>query len=94
MPWAKNVYWMYSILIKDKFPINRDEVIAKLEREGLKQDHSSILFTHSHLYNKGESFPVSEELSRKGINLPSSANLRKKAVETIVKHIQALSYEA
>ena len=90
MPWAKNVYWMYSILIKDKFQINRDELIAKLEREGIETRPFFYPVHTFPFYNKGESFPVSEELSRKGLNLPSSANLRKKDVETIVECIRSL----
>ena len=36
MPWAKCVYWMYSILAEDKFGINRDELIRLLEEKGIE----------------------------------------------------------
>lgn len=77
-PWAKNVYWMYSILIQDKFGISRDELMNKLELEGIETRtffypiHVQPIYARQY---QGENFPVANELSRKGINLPSGNNL-------------------
>lgn len=77
-PWAKNVYWMYSILIQKNFSIPRDELMKKLELEGIE---TRTFFYPIHVQpvyarqNKEEGFPVADELSRKGINLPSGNNL-------------------
>jgi len=76
--WAKNVYWMYSILIQDSFGISRDELIKKLELEGIETRTFFYPIHVQPIYNKqykGQSFPVADELSRKGINLPSGNNL-------------------
>jgi len=35
--WAKNVYWMYSILLKDDFPLSREEFMNKLADKGISQ---------------------------------------------------------
>jgi perosamine synthetase len=75
MPWAKCVYWMYSILIEDKFGINRDELMERLLEKGID---TRPFFYPMHVmppYKNNERFPVAEELSKKGINLPSSVNL-------------------
>jgi len=92
-PWAKNVYWMYSILIQDSFGISRDELIKKLELEGIE---TRTFFYPMHVQPiyakqfKGQSFPVADELSRKGINLPSGNNLTADQItyicECIKKH--------
>jgi perosamine synthetase len=76
--WAKNVYWMYSILIQDRFGISRDELIKKLELEGIETRTFFYPIHVQPIYAKqyrGQSFPVADELSIKGINLPSGNNL-------------------
>ncbi len=77
-PWAKNVYWMYSVLIQDKFGISRDELMKKLELDGIETRTFFYPIHAQPIYAKqyqGENFPVADELSMKGINLPSGNNL-------------------
>ena len=81
--WAKCVYWMYSILIEDKFGMNRDELMKKLEENGIE---TRPFFYPMHVMpphkNNGK-FPVAEEISRKGINLPSAVGLIRENIERI-----------
>ena len=91
MHWAKGVYWMNSILIEEGFPVDRDELIKRLERKDVETRRFFYPVHMFPMYNKGETFPVSEELSRKGMNLPSSANLKREDVRTIAEHIRNLS---
>ena len=88
--WAKNVYWMYSLLLKERFPLPRDEIITKLKIEGIETRPFFYPIHTFPWYNKGETFPIAESLSRAGINLPSSANLRKKDVQTIADKLRSL----
>jgi perosamine synthetase len=77
-PWAKNVYWMYSILIQNKFGISRDELMKRLEFEGIETRTFFYPIHVQPIYTKQyprKSFPVANELSKKGINLPSGNNL-------------------
>jgi perosamine synthetase len=81
MPWAKNVYWVYSILIEDDFGINRDELMKRLEERGIE---TRSLFYPMHIlppYQNDERFPAAEELSRKGISLPSGGKLEEEIIE-------------
>lgn len=87
MPWAMNIYWMYSILIEDGFPLFRDGLIDRLEEEGVETRPFFYPIHTLPMYNHNERFQVSEEIARKGINLPSSANLRREDVETIIEKI-------
>lgn len=80
MPWAKCVYWMYSILIE-----NRDRVMHRLENGGIE---SRPFFYPMHVlppYRNNERYPVAEELSKRGINLPSSPNLRMEDIKKIAE---------
>jgi len=92
-PWTKNVYWMYSILIQESFGIPRDELMKELELEGIETRTFFYPIHVQPVYAKQyqeDSFPVADELSRKGINLPSGNSLTTEEViyicECIKKH--------
>jgi len=86
--WAKNVYWMYSILIKDEFGMRRDELMSKLGQKGIETRsffipmHQQPVFHKLGLFNR-ESYPVAQELSRKGLYLPSGSGLKEEQVDYI-----------
>ncbi|MFH1323972.1 MAG: DegT/DnrJ/EryC1/StrS family aminotransferase [Nanoarchaeota archaeon] len=80
--WAKNVYWMYSILVD-----NRDELIKKLEKNGIDSRPFFYPIHQLPMYKLDGQFPVSNEVSIKGINLPSSPTLAREQIEHIVKVI-------
>jgi len=86
--WAKNVCWMYSVLIEDDYGISRDDLMKKLEREGID---SRLLFYPIHTMppyrNYDGDFPIAEVLSKKGMSLPSSAKLKKEEIEMICNYI-------
>jgi perosamine synthetase len=97
--WAKNVYWMYSILIEDSFGLSKDDVMEKLRDKGV--DTRSFFYgMHQQpvFKNNGDdrypdchgSYPVADELTRKGLYLPSSGSLTEDNIETVVQAIKSL----
>lgn len=77
-PWAKSVYWMYSILT-DK----RDELAVALKKADID---SRPFFNPMHimpLYRTDQILPVSERLGRTGLNLPSSPLLKVEDIEKV-----------
>jgi perosamine synthetase len=86
MEWARNVYWMYSILV-DKIP--RDE-LAKILKE--KNIDTRPLFYPIHTQppyadqNKDE-FLVAQDLSRRGLSLPSAPTLTKDQIHYVCNTI-------
>jgi perosamine synthetase len=90
-PWAKNVYWMYSILIQDDFGMTRDKLMKRLEFEGIETRtffypiHNQPIYAEQH---QSKSFPVADELSRRGINLPSGNNLTAEEVTYVCECIK------
>jgi len=87
-PWAKNVYWMYSVLIEDDYSLTRDELIEEYRQEYIE---TRPFFNPIHtmpLYRSRESHPVAEKLSKKGINLPSFIELKKEGIERIAEIIR------
>jgi perosamine synthetase len=85
--WAKNVYWMYSILVKQKY---RDNLMSFLARKGIETRTFFYPVHKQPYYAKrygDEKFPIAEKLSSEGINLPSGNTLDSKDVEEICAEI-------
>jgi perosamine synthetase len=81
---------MYSILIEDEFGMSRDELMKELEKKGIETRTFFIpinvqpVFQNRGLFKfKGESYPVAEELSKKGMYLPSSSGLEEEEIKYV-----------
>jgi perosamine synthetase len=71
--WATNVFWLYSIVVDEKrFGCARDDLMHELKK---RQIDSRPLFPPVHMqpiYATGQHLPVAEDLSQRGLSLPSS----------------------
>jgi perosamine synthetase len=89
MPWAKNVYWLYSILVDEKeFGISRDKLMIDLAKNGVEARRFFYPIHTMPLYSKyacGDTFDVADRLSSCGINLPSSVKLKKEEIGEITQ---------
>jgi perosamine synthetase len=91
MPWARNVYWLYTVLLEDDFGMTRDELMERLEKEGIE---TRPMFYPIHTmppYKTGERFPIAEELSEWGISLPSGATLKREDVDRVIQSINNIA---
>ncbi len=84
-PHAKNVYWMYGILVEKEFGISRDELRQKLADRGIETRSFFIPIHLQPVYADlfSDEYPVSEELGTKGLYLPSASGLTGKEIEFI-----------
>ncbi len=103
-PWAKNVYWMYGILINEnKSGISKDQLMAELEKKGVQTRsffypmHQQPMFIKK-TYGNGlsdadlhGSYPVADRLAQEGLYLPSSSHLTDEQIKTIVDAVVALA---
>jgi len=93
--WAKNVYWMYSILVEPEFGMSRDKLMNELRKKGIETRpffipmHKQPVFQKMRLF-KDEVYPVAEELSEKGLHLPSSPGLSEQEIRYIANAIRDL----
>jgi perosamine synthetase len=93
--WAKNVYWMYSILIEDEFGLSRDLFIDRLRERGVDTRtffipvHRQPVLSLNPCGQK-QDFPVSDELSRKGLYLPSGLALTDVQIQTVCEAIKEI----
>jgi len=86
-PWAKNIYWMSSIILSEKIEATREEFIAELKSRNI--DSRPIFYPIS-------SFPMFETqdnpnayfIGHRGINLPSGHERTEEEIDYICSHIK------
>lgn len=87
MEWAKNVYWMYGVVLKDK-NLNNEEVSKALLEYGIETRpfflgmHQQPVFKKMGLFID-ENYPIAENLAEKGFYLPSGLSLTEKEIKYI-----------
>jgi perosamine synthetase len=92
--WARNVYWMYSILVGEDFGVGRDELMAQLHERGIETRTFFCPLNMQPCLQRQRGFrevpsPVAEELWRTGLYLPSSISLSDETIAAIVEEIDA-----
>ena len=87
--WAKRVCWLYSILVdKKSYGIGRDKLMEKLQ-DNLVDSRPLFIPVHQQpIYKRKMSLPISENISSKGLSLPSSINLSLDDIEHVVDIIK------
>lgn len=94
-PWTKSSYWMYGILIDDDFGISRDQVMVGLKEAGIETRSFFVSMHRQPALAKfgcdvsGE-YPVTDELAKKGLYLPSSSGLSDAQIARITGALLAL----
>lgn len=90
MEGVKNVFWMVSILLSEKAKINRDDLMKKLKEKNIDTRPFFYPLSQLPMYKKDLVNPVAYNISKRGINLPSSYNLSEPDVKFISKQILEL----
>ncbi|EDS76863.1 perosamine synthetase [Clostridium botulinum C str. Eklund] len=90
--WAENCYWLYSILVEDDYKLTRDELIKELDKNGIESRPFFMPVHNMPPYRDcihGD-MSITEDISSRGINLPSSVSLTEENIEficSIIKNI-------
>jgi perosamine synthetase len=87
--WAKNVYWVYGVLVEDAFGISRLELQKRLVEEGVE---TRTFFYPAHLQPMfagapAAELPVSVRLWERGLYLPSFVGMGDDAIAAVVDAI-------
>jgi perosamine synthetase len=97
--WARNVYWMYAIVVKEEFGIRRDDLMAWLLERGIDtrtffcpMNQQPCLRTRSGF--RDVPCPVADELWENGLYLPSTCTLREETIRIIAEHVKSASARA
>ncbi len=95
MEWAKNVYWMYGIVVKPEFGVSRDELVQKLRQAGIDTRTFFCPMNIQPCLQERKGFrqiscPVAENIWENGLYLPSSTNLTEKEISFISEEIRKI----
>ncbi len=92
--WAKNVYWMYGIVLDETTGFDAEEFAKRLKEKGVDTRpffigmHEQPVFHKMRLF-RNEHYPVAERIARQGLYLPSGLTLTEEQIGKVceaVKH--------
>jgi len=78
--WARNVYWMYGVVLKESTGMNADQFASKLREKGVETRpfflgmHEQPVFHKRGLF-RDERYPTAERIARQGLYFPSGLAL-------------------
>ena len=79
-PWARNVYWMYGVVLSEEAGMDAPAFALRLKQRGIETRpfflglHEQPAFHQRGLFLE-ERYPVSERIARQGLYLPSGLAL-------------------
>lgn len=85
-PWARQVYWMYGIVLDESCEMDASEFAQRLSGLGIETRpfflgmHEQPVFLNRNLF-RGEHYPVAERIARQGLYLPSGLTLTEEQIE-------------
>jgi perosamine synthetase len=86
-----NVYWMYSILVDQPFPLTRDELLPALRAHNIDSRPFFHPLDTLPPYRSATPCPTALCLSRQGLNLPSAPSLTDAQVDRICALLRKLA---
>jgi len=90
-PHVSSVFWMYGVLVDAEFGLSRDALRAALAARGVE---TRTYFVPIHVQpihraaHRGESYPVAEDLCRRGLYLPSGPALTDADIDFVADTIE------
>jgi perosamine synthetase len=94
-PWAKNVYWMYGIVLDGNIGFDAVEFAKRLKEKEVDTRpfflglHEQPVFHKMNLF-KDEHYPVAERIAKQGLYLPSGLTLSEKDIDEVVKAVEKI----
>jgi perosamine synthetase len=95
LEYAKNIYWVYGLVLKKNSPINLKNLMKKLKKSGVETRnffwplHQQPILKKMGFF-KNNKLPVSEYLARNGLYLPSGLSLTLSQQKFVIKQIKKI----
>ena len=90
--YADNIYWVFGLILNDSIDFNAEEAIIKLSNKGIGcrpffyPMHKQPVLLKMGLF-KGESYPVSEKLYKRGFYIPSGIALNEEQINRVANSV-------
>ena len=85
--WARNTYWMSSIVLPKKSRVSRDELMHELHNRMVDTRPFFFPFSMLPMYRAKTNNRVAYQVGLTGINLPSGVNLTEEEVDYVCKQV-------
>ena len=94
LSWAKNVYWMYAVLVRSEFGIARNQLMDRLKNDSVGTRTFFLPMNQQPCLQALAGFrddpcPVADSIWQTGLYLPSSLNLSEDDIHTVCRRIRA-----
>jgi perosamine synthetase len=92
-PWARNVYWMYGVVLPEKIGMDASQFAQRLQQREI-ETRPFFLGMHEQpvLHKRGlfvkESYPIAERLARRGLYLPSGLALTEEQLTVVCEAVR------
>jgi len=93
--WAKQVYWMYGIVLNESTGLDAVQFARKLKEKGVETRpfflgmHEQPVFHEMGLFHD-EKYPVAEHIARQGLYLPSGLTLTEAQLNRVCEAVIAI----
>lgn len=93
--WAKNIYWMFGVVLEDEHDMNANEFADQLTRLGVQTRpfflgmHEQPALLERDLF-MDEHYPIAEHLARKGLYLPSGMALSEAQLNSVCEKVREI----
>ncbi len=94
--WARQVYWMYGVVLNENMGLDAVQLAQKLKGKGVETRpfflgmHEQPVFHDMGLFHD-EKYPVAEHIARQGLYLPSGLTLTEAQLHYVCETIKAIT---
>jgi perosamine synthetase len=93
--WAKNVYWMYSVVVKPSFGMSRDELARHLKAKGVDTRTFFCSMSDQPCFENIKGYkkiptPVASRIWESGLYLPSTHTLNESEIHIVAQAIKEI----
>lgn len=95
LPYAENVYWVFGVILDQTVPFDAQEAQKRLAAKNIGTRpffwpmHLQPVFAKMGLF-ENESYPVSENLGKRGFYLPCGLAITDDQIETVAESLQSI----
>jgi len=98
--WARSVFWVYGVVIRDDVPLDADGLAARLASAGIETRpfflgmHEQPVFHRRGLFGDSSGqFPVAERLARRGLYVPAGLGVTDIQIDAVCGALERISLE-
>lgn len=92
---ARNIYWVYGLVLDDDLPFAADEAMRRLTTRGVGSRpffwcmHEQPVFRRRGMFS-GETYPVAERMARRGFYIPSGVALTESQIDQVASAVREI----